>query len=74
MEKYSSLLDKAIAAIAETKAEGDVESLFHSTETTALQGDGSHIDAFELVAFFVVKEREKPPTEAQRHGGGGRGL
>ena len=45
-------------AISEQKAEGDVESLFNSTETTALQGDCSHIDAFELVAFFVVKEAE----------------
>ena len=47
---------KAIDAISEQKAEGDVESLFNSTETTALQGDCSHIDSFELVAFFVVKE------------------
>jgi hypothetical protein len=56
MDAYSALLSKAIDAISEQKAEGDVESLFNSTETTALQGDCSHIDAFELVAFFVVKE------------------
>jgi hypothetical protein len=55
MDAYSALLSKAIDAISEQKAEGDVESLFNSTETTALQGDCSHIDAFELVAFFVVK-------------------
>ena len=56
MDAYSALLSKAIDAISEQKAEGDVESLFNSTETTALQGDCSHIDSFELVAFFVVKE------------------
>ena len=56
MDAYSAMLSKAIDAISEQKTEGDVESLFNSTETTALQGDCSHIDAFELVAFFVVKE------------------
>ena len=56
MERYSALLDKAIAAIAETKAEGDVASLFSGTETTALAGDCSSLDSFELLAFFVVRE------------------
>lgn len=56
MEVYSDLLSKAIDTIAEKKAESDVESLFNSTETTALSGDCSHLDAFELIAFFVVKE------------------
>ncbi len=56
MDAYSALLSKAIDAISEQKTESDVESLFTSTETSALQGDCSHIDAFELLAFFVVKE------------------
>lgn len=56
MDAYSALLSKAIDAISEQKSESDVESLFKSTETTALHGDCSHIDAFELLAFFVVKE------------------
>lgn len=56
MDAYSALLSKAIDAISEQKTESDVESLFKSTETSALQGDCSHIDAFELLAFFVVKE------------------
>ena len=56
MDAYSALLSKAIDAISEQKSESDVESLFKSTETSALQGDCSHIDAFELLAFFVVKE------------------
>jgi hypothetical protein len=56
MDAYSALLSKAIDAISEQKTESDVETLFTSTETSALQGDCSHIDAFELLAFFVVKE------------------
>ena len=56
MEAYSDLLSKAIDTIAEKKAESDVESLFNSTETSALSGDCAHLDAFELIAFFVVKE------------------
>ena len=56
MEVYSDLLSKAIDTIAEKKAESDVESLFNSTETSALSGDCAHLDAFELIAFFVVKE------------------
>ena len=56
MDAYSALLSKAIDAISEQKTESDVESLFKSTETSALQGDCSHIDAIELLAFFVVKE------------------
>lgn len=71
MEVYSNLLSKAIDTIAEKKAESDVESLFNSTETSALSGDCAHLDAFELIAFFVVKDREKSPTEAQRGGIGG---
>ena len=62
MEVYSDLLSKAIDTIAEKKAESDVESLFNSTETSALSGDCAHLDAFELIAFFVVKDREKSPT------------
>ena len=53
MEAYSELLSKAIETIAATKEETDVESLFSSTETTALKGDCAHLDAFELMAFFV---------------------
>ena len=55
MDAYSALLSKAIESIAAKKAESDVDSLFSSTETTALSGDCSHLDAFELMAFFVIK-------------------
>ena len=55
MDAYSALLSKAIDTIADSKTESDVDSLFNATETTALEGDCSHIDSFELMAFFVVK-------------------
>ena len=55
MDAYSDLLQKAIASIADIKAESDIDSLFNSTETTALSGDCSKVDSFELIAFFVVK-------------------
>ena len=58
METYSELLSKAIETIAASKEETDVESLFSSTETTALNGDCAHLDAFELMAFFVIRGPE----------------
>ena len=58
MEAYSGLLTKAIETIAAKKEESDIDSLFSSTETTALDGEYANLEAFELMAFFVVKERE----------------
>ena len=55
MDVYSSLLCKAIETIAAKKEECDIDSLFSSTETTALSGDCAHLEAFELMAFFVIK-------------------
>lgn len=66
MEAYSELLSKAIESIAAKKTESDVESLFSSTETSALNGDCSHLDAFELMAFFVVKDSGLAPREQDR--------
>jgi len=56
MGEYSALLSRAIETIAAKKDESDVDSLFSSTETTALCGDCSRLEAFELMAFLVVKE------------------
>jgi hypothetical protein len=56
MAKYSALLDRAIAAIVRVKADKDVESVFASPETTALTGEISGLDDFELVCFLVVQE------------------
>jgi hypothetical protein len=58
MEAYSELLTKAIETIAAKKEESDIDSLFSSVETTALNGEYANLEAFELMAFFVVKERE----------------
>lgn len=67
MDVYSALLNQAIETIAERKVESDVDSLFNETETTALEGDCSHLDSFELVAFFVVKAR--PESGPPQNGG-----
>lgn len=56
MERYSELLSKAIDSFAETKQESDIASLFSLMETTALVGRCDTLDAFELIAFFVVRE------------------
>ena len=67
MDAYSALLNQAIETIAERKVESDVDSLFNETETTALEGDCSHLDSFDLVAFFVVKAR--PESGPPQNGG-----
>lgn len=56
MAKYSALLDQAIAAIVQVKADKDVESVFTGRETTALTGGINGLDDFELVCFLVVQE------------------
>ena len=58
MTKYNRLLQDAIAGIVEVKQESDVLSLFSEGETTALKGDVSGLDDFELIAFLIIKEGE----------------
>ena len=55
MQHYSELLQQAVATIVEKKEERDLESLFSFGETTALVGDISGLDDFELICFLVVK-------------------
>lgn len=55
MRHYSDLLQQAINSIIEVKAESDIDSLFSSGETTALQGDIKGLDDFELITFLVIK-------------------
>ncbi len=57
MDAYSALLGEAIATIQSQKEESDIASLFSSTETTALSGDYANLEAFELIAFFVVRAK-----------------
>lgn len=55
MTHYSGLLQKAVASIVEQKEESDLESLFSFGETTALVGDITGLDDFELICFLVIK-------------------
>lgn len=55
MATYSKLLDQAIAAIIDVKADKDLDSLFAARETTALSGTISGLDDFELICFLVVQ-------------------
>jgi superfamily II DNA or RNA helicase len=55
MHHYSDLLQQAISSIITIKEESDIDSLFSSGETTALQGDIRGLDDFELITFLVIK-------------------
>lgn len=59
MDKYSDLLQKAVASIVQQKEISDLESLFSFGETTALVGDIAGLDDFELICFLVIKEGGK---------------
>jgi superfamily II DNA or RNA helicase len=54
MQPYSDLLATAIRSIIDRKAEKDIDSLFTGPKTTALLGNISGLDDFELIAFLVV--------------------
>ena len=56
MQKYSELLQKAVASIIEQKEMSDIDSLFSFGETSALVGDITGLDDFELICFLVIKE------------------
>lgn len=56
MKAMSKLLNKAIKSIIDTKQDEDVGSLFRPGGTSALEGDISGLEDFELVCFFAVRE------------------
>lgn len=56
MQAVSTLLNEAIHSMVEQKAQGDIASLFSSTQTSALVNDIQGLDDFELLAFLVVQE------------------
>ncbi len=56
MEAYSALLKQAIHSMIDLKEQKDIESLFSSGGTTALQDTITGLDNFELVAFLVIRE------------------
>ncbi|NLD37028.1 MAG: DEAD/DEAH box helicase family protein [Desulfatiglans sp.] len=55
MEKYSSLLNKAIESIISVKDESEVDSLFSKGGTTARVRTIKGLEDFELLTFAVVK-------------------
>lgn len=60
MEKYSQLLDQAVASIQSVKAEKDIDSLFSSATTSALQEDIAGINDFELIGFLAIIDESQP--------------
>ncbi len=55
MGKYSTLLENAISSIIDVNEACDIDSLFKSGGTSALQTKISGINDFELICFLVVK-------------------
>jgi hypothetical protein len=55
MGSYTRLLTAAIQSIVNVKEEADTDSLFSAGGTTALTGEISGLDDFELINFLVVK-------------------
>lgn len=56
MRAYSQLLEHAIHSIVDMKAESDIDSLFKSGGTSALNAQVKGLDDFELISFFVVRQ------------------
>jgi SNF2 family DNA or RNA helicase len=55
MDKYSTLLGRAIESMISTKTTKDVDSLFTAGGTSALENEITGLDQFELINFLVVK-------------------
>lgn len=55
MRRLSELLNAAISSVIHVKDERDIDSLFRSGGTSALNTTISGLDDFELVNFFVVR-------------------
>ena len=55
MAELSKLLSEAINSIIDVKEENDIDSLFSAGGTSALMGQVSGLDDFELICFLVVK-------------------
>lgn len=54
MDQYSTLLEQAISSIIVVNDEKEIDSLFKSGGTTALQTKISGLQDFELICFLVV--------------------
>ncbi|AGT06881.1 helicase-related protein [Listeria monocytogenes] len=55
MSKYSNLLNQAIDSMISVKEEKDIDSLFTTGGTTALENDINGLNDFELIDFLVVR-------------------
>ena len=55
MSKYSNLLNQAIDSMIIVKEEKDIDSLFTTGGTTALENDINGLNDFELIDFLVVR-------------------
>jgi len=55
MDRYSKLLGDAISSIIHKKEESDIDSLFSTGGTSALENTISGLNDFELICFLVVK-------------------
>lgn len=58
MSKYSDLLGAAISSIINLKEESDLNSLFKSGGTSALNSGITGLDDFEMICFFVIRAKE----------------
>lgn len=58
MQQYSALLDDAIRSMIEVKEEKDIDSLFGSAKTSAMEERISGLDDFELITFLVIRESD----------------
>ena len=57
MQHYSNLLSEAITSMVELQEDKDIDSLFSSTNTTALVDPIQGLDDFELVSFLAIQEQ-----------------
>ena len=58
MSGYSDLLNQAINSLVDVTEQRDIDSLFSSAKTTALQQSFEGLDDFELIAFLAIVETE----------------
>ncbi len=55
MRRQSELLSDAIKSVIEVKEENDIDSLFRSGGTSALNTNFTGLDDFELICFLVIR-------------------
>ena len=58
MNLYSELLNQAIKYMVDVKEESDIDSLFSSTSTSALEDTFKELDDFELINFLVISDEK----------------